>query len=124
MGELIRGFAFPFRFDPASGRVATASGDDKIRQNIIHVVLTSVGERPMRRAFGGGARRLLHEPIDDALLAITRREIGRAVEEHEPRVEIRGVDVSQEGATLFVTIHYVVLRTRAPGEATVAIGAR
>ncbi len=45
----VTGFAFPFRVDPSSGGVASATGRDKIRQNIRQIIATRFGERPMLR---------------------------------------------------------------------------
>lgn len=124
MSEVIQGFAFPFRIDPATGGVAAQQGGDKLRENVIHIVLTTVGERVMRRDYGGGARRLLQDPNNDALRAIARREIGRGIERNEPRVEVKAVDVEQDGATLFITVLYTVRVTRETQTVSVPIGER
>src|SRR5262249_27070386 len=118
----LRGFAFPFRIDAATGRVATADGDDKLRQNLVHLILTAAGERVMRREYGAGLRSLVHDPNDDALRVIAAHQIQQAIEAYEPRVELRRLDVTQDGATLLVRLEYAVRRTGRLGAVTVPIG--
>jgi uncharacterized protein len=112
MKDRIRGFALPFRLDPTSGRVAALGGDDKLRKNIVHILLTSVGERPMRRDYGGGLRQLVHDPNNDALRSIVQHRLGQTIEQFEPRVRVEEVLVEQEEATLFVTVQFTVRRTQ------------
>ena len=42
-----RGWAFPFHFDSASGAVAYSEFEENIRQNIMIIIGTRVGERQM-----------------------------------------------------------------------------
>jgi phage baseplate assembly protein W len=114
MTTSITGFAFPFRFDP-SGGVATQSGDDKLKENIVHLLLTSTGERVMRRSFGGGLRQILHDPNNDALRAIVQHQLAKAISAFEPRVAVQDVTVApdpDDGATLNVSVLFIVRRTR------------
>lgn len=137
------GIAFPFRIDPATGGVAGAGGAEKIRQNLKHLLLTGIGERVMRRGYGGGIRQLLHDPNNDALRAVVRHRIGEAITKHEPRVELRQVAVTQldgnrvigragaapparstpgEGSQLVAELRYTVRRTGQPGRVAVPLG--
>lgn len=122
MTEDIHGFSIPFRIDPATGGVASASGPEKIKENIIHILLTGVGERVMRRDYGGGIRQLVHDPNNDALRAIVQHQIVKSVGQQEPRVLVQGVTVTQRDGTLFAEIQYVIRRTRQPQSLSVPIG--
>ena len=115
MTSSITGFAFPFQIDPATGGVKRQSGDDKLRANIVHILLTSVGERVMNRGYGGGLRRLVQDPDDNALWAVVQHQIGKTIGLLEPRVLLQELALSQsdDGATLFVSVKYLVLRTQA-----------
>ena len=62
MNQKINGFSIPFRLNPASGGVVAESGGEKLKENIVHILMTRVGERVMRRKYGGGLRELLHDP--------------------------------------------------------------
>jgi uncharacterized protein len=101
--DFIHGFGLPFRIDPTSGRVAALSGDDKLRKNIVHILMTSIGERPMRRDYGGGLREIVHDPNNDALRAVLEHGLGQSIERFEPRVRVQRVSVEQEEGTLFIT---------------------
>jgi phage baseplate assembly protein W len=110
----IHGFAFPFQIDPRTGGVKVESGDDKLRANIVHILLTNVGERVMRRGYGGGLRQLLQDPNNSALWAIVQHQVGKSIGLLEPRVLLQQLNVSQsdDGATLFVSVKYLVRRTQ------------
>jgi uncharacterized protein len=111
MSDQPRGFSLPFRIG-AGGGVAMEGGAEKLKENLIHILLTDIGERVMRRAYGGGVRALLHDPNNDALRAIVQRQIAKAIAENEPRVQVQSVVASQHGATLVAELRYVVRESR------------
>ena len=106
------GISLPFRIDPLTGGVAVESGDEKLKENVIHVLLTDIGERVMRREYGGGVRALLHDPNNDALRAIVQRQIAKGIAQHEPAVQVQSVTVSQQGGTLVAELRYLVRESR------------
>jgi phage baseplate assembly protein W len=57
------GVAFPFRIDPVTGGVQRQSGDDKLRSNVIHIIMTNIGERLMRRGYGAGCASWCRTPM-------------------------------------------------------------
>jgi len=107
------GFSIPFRID-SNHRVASASGAAKLKENIIHILLTSVGERVMRRDYGGGMRDLVHDPNNDVLRALAQHQISKSIGQWEPRVQLREVAVRQEEGTLVAEVHYVIRETGQP----------
>lgn len=117
----ISGFAFPFRID---GGVQRRQGDDKLRSNIAHILLTGAGERVMRRGYGGGLRQLVQDPNNDALWAIVQHQIAKSIGMFEPRVLVQELALSQsdDGGTLFVTVRYIVRSTRQAETLRVPIG--
>lgn len=121
MSEEINGFSFPFRID-SSGRVARTGGPEKLKENIKHLLLTGIGERVMRRDYGGGLRQLVHDPNNDALRAIVQHQIAKAIGQWEPRVQIQGVTVTQQDGELYVEIWYVIGQTQQPQSLSVPIG--
>lgn len=122
MNEKISGFSIPFRIDPASGRVAWASGMDKLKENITHILLTGVMERVMRRDYGGGLRQLVHDPNNEALRAVARHQLAKAIQRYEPRVQLNSLKVQVDGACLYIDLRYTVRRTRQPQALSVPIG--
>ena len=69
--------------------VAWTSGPEKLKENIKHILLTGLGERVMRRDYGGGLRQLVHDPNNDALRAIVQHQIAKAIGQWEPRYRYR-----------------------------------
>jgi len=134
MSEEINGFSFPFHLaetqeedadDSSPGRplrgIAQERGVDKIRQNIQCILLTGVGERVMRRDYGGGLRQLVHDPNNEALRAIVQHQIAKSIGQWEPQVLLTALNISQQGGTLIVELHYVIRRTQQPQALTVPI---
>jgi hypothetical protein len=115
----IRGFAFPFHIDPRTGGVATTVGPDKLKGNLTHLLLTRVGERLMVREYGGGVNQLLHENINNGLIAVARHQIGRAMLRFEPRVLPQEISVIQHEGTLYLRIQYI--QADRPGLQTLAM---
>jgi uncharacterized protein len=106
----ICGFSFPFRID--SGRVAQTSGSEKLKENIKHILLTGIGERVMRRDYGGGMRQLVHDPNNDALRAIVQHQIAKSIGQWEPRVQIQDITITQKNGELYIELSYIISQTR------------
>jgi len=122
MDDEIRGFSLPFRIDPATGSVAQESGAEKLKENIIHILLTGVGERVMKRDYGGGVRQLLHDPNSVALQAIIQHQVAKSIGKWEPRVLLQKVSVRQQDGQLYVDIRYIIRRTQRAESLSVPIG--
>lgn len=111
-----RGFAFPFRIDPETGGLRTASGTDKLQANLVTIILTGIGERVMRRRYGCGLRQMVQDPSDQVTWSIVQHQISKAIAEFEPRVLLQQLSVapSRDGpGKLDVTVRYTVRRTQA-----------
>jgi phage baseplate assembly protein W len=122
MTEEINGFSSPFRIDSNSGGLVQQAGLEKLKENIIHILLTGAGERVMRREYGGGISQLVHDPNSEALRAIVQHQIVKSIGRWEPRVALKQVQVQIKGATLIVDLDYVVRQTRQPQSLSVPIG--
>lgn len=115
----LRGFAFPFRIDPRTGGVATTAGPEKLTENLHRLLLSRVGERLMLRDYGGGVTQLLQENVNDALVAVARQQVGRAILTFEPRVVPQDISVIPHEAELYLRVRY--LQGEEPGVRTTAI---
>jgi len=122
MTNELRGFSMPFRIDSTTGGVVQTVGAEKLKENVIQILLTDIGERVMRRDYGGGLRQLLHDPGNDALRAILQHQIGKAIAEHEPHVLVQGVTVALQEGTLFLHVDYTIRRTQSNQSVSVPIG--
>ena len=107
MNSSLKGFAFPFHIDSRSGGVAVAEGPDKLQDNLKHLLLTRIGERLMLRQYGGGVSQLLYENINDALIALARRQVMKAILQYEPRILPQEITVIPREGELFLRITYV-----------------
>lgn len=94
------GVSFPFRFDGRGGvAVSTTSVTDfsHIRESIIQIVLTQLGERRMELDFGSEVRDHVFSMTDDETdIAILKYEIKEAVERFDDRVEVTGITVTHD----------------------------
>lgn len=102
----IAGPAYPFRIDPASGKVAWATGGDKLRQNVRLILGTRYGERPMLRNFGSRLHSLVHDPNDAAIADILGTQAQQALILWEPRILALQVQVQQSEGEAQMRISY------------------
>ena len=119
----VRGPAFPFRVDPASGRIEVAGGDEKIRQNVRVILGTRVDERPMLRQFGTRLPSLVHDPNDDVLADLARNQASEALLRWEPRIAVTDAQVEREPdeGILQVRLSYVHMNEQVAGQALVPL---
>lgn len=113
------GISIPFRI--TDRRVATSAGGEKIEESLIHILFTRVGERPMRRDFGGGLHDLVHDPDDDVLRALLRHRLAVAVERWEPRVELSAIEIDRRDDVLLVSLRYVLRGSEEPQSLSVPV---
>jgi phage baseplate assembly protein W len=135
----LRGLAFPFRFDARTGGVRVTEGPEKIRDNLVHILLTDLGERVMRRDWGAGIRQMLHDPVNPVLLSVVRHQVVKAIARAEPRVEVTEVRLEAvrpgaassrvatqgsevAGETVVAEIDFVIRRTGQPVSLSVPLG--
>jgi Bacteriophage baseplate protein W len=71
------------------------SGNDHLRQSIRDILTTPVGSRVMRRSYGSGIFKLLHQPIDALLKAKLQVSIADALRKYETRVRFTRVQVNE-----------------------------
>ncbi|SHF55790.1 GPW/gp25 family protein [Streptoalloteichus hindustanus] len=93
-GDILgRGLAFPVRPGPGGG-LRGAAGAEKVRQSILLVLSTRLGERQMRPDFGCGIHDLLFEPNTVLLHGVVAEKVRTALTLWEPRVDV--LDVATE----------------------------
>lgn len=99
---------YPYRID-GSGRTATTTDAEHIRDLIEQVLFTSPGERVMRPDFGAGLLRLVFEPNSTALAATTQVIVQSALQQHLGHlITVNAVAVENIDSALQVTIRYIV----------------
>lgn len=108
-----RGWRFPILPDE-SGRLAYAEGDAHVEQSLRVLLLTRLGERVMRPAFGSDAPRLVFAPGSERYLRLLESTVRDAVRDWEPRVVLDAVraEADQRDETqIMVSIAYRVRPT-------------
>ena len=109
-----RGFAFPFRFDPAGGGVALSEYEENIRQNISIILGTQPGERQMLPKFGCRIHELLFAPNNGYAGQIAAEYVKDALRRWEPRIEVERVDaVPDHSGSIRVNVQYRIVSTGA-----------
>jgi phage baseplate assembly protein W len=106
--------AKPVRPERPPGDIPLAVYEEDIRQAILLILETNLGERVMRPDFGSGLRELVFEPLNTTTMALVQHRVEQALIIWEPRIRVQEVRVKAEGAprnTLLVTISYEVRST-------------
>src|SRR6478672_1950665 len=102
----------PFHID-GRGRTAATDATDHIRDLIEQVLFTAPGERVNRPTFGSGLLQLVFAPNSDELATATQFLIQGALQQWlGDLIQIVAVGVENDGATLRVTVQYVVRRNQ------------
>ncbi len=83
---------FPMRTDH-TGSIALVTREREIEEAIRLILATSPGERPMRPEFGCRIHDFVFAPADAATAGQIAFAVRTALEQWEPRVNIRDVDV-------------------------------
>jgi phage baseplate assembly protein W len=102
------GLAFPLGVDRRGG-LALARDEKDVEQAISIILSTAPGERPMRPEFGCGVHDYVFEVIDASTLGHMEREIRRALDRWEPRIDVLDIDFDLEtdaDGGLAITIEY------------------
>jgi hypothetical protein len=108
------GWSFPVSPDARTGDVTAAIYEEDIRQAVLLILQTERGERVMRPDFGAGLRSLVFEPINVTTMSLVKHQVEQALITWEPRIDVREVAVTPDGAarhTLRIDIRYRVRAT-------------
>lgn len=112
--KLVNGkhLSFPFRIG-SDGRMTTVKTlEEHVHDEIIQLILTNPGERPFLVDFGGGVRRLVFEPIDDATAAMSKAGLTQAINRWlGHRVTLEFIEVTTKDSTITVDVRYRVAGT-------------
>jgi phage baseplate assembly protein W len=112
---------YPYHVD-GSGRTATTTDADHIRDLIEQVLLTSPGERVMRPDFGAGLLTLVFEPNSATLAATTQFLVQSSVQQHLSNlISVSSVTVENLDSTLHVELRYTVLADNSVRQASFTI---
>jgi phage baseplate assembly protein W len=117
------GWAFPVSPTRPRGALDRVSGAALVRQSVRLLLATEPGERVMRPDLGCGLQRFLMSPNTPATRAAIAEAATAALTTWEPRIELRGVDVSpaDDPTVVLLTVSYVHARDGSQGLVQLAV---
>jgi phage baseplate assembly protein W len=111
------GWAFPVQLEP-DGEIAEAVYETDIRQAIRIILGTNPGERVMRPDFGAGLNAFVFEPVSPTTMSQLANAVESALVNWEPRIDVEGVQVTQDRAELGRLLIDITYRVRATNSVT------
>jgi phage baseplate assembly protein W len=106
------GWGFPPRFSRGGAEVEMVSDVEDVHQSLRILLATRRGERPMQESFGCNLDDEMFEEVDQGLVNRVSSLVYDAILEHEPRVDLFGVDLTAGAdGVLLVRIDYAVRGT-------------
>jgi hypothetical protein len=107
--------AFPFHVAPNGRAAAIDSLPHHVRDELVQLLLTNLGERAFITDFGGGMRRLVFESSSDASAALAKAQIARALSRWlSERLTVQRLIVVHDGAKIEVELDYVIAGEKDP----------
>jgi uncharacterized protein len=88
-----RGWKFPVRIDPTTGRVAMSEMEQDIKESIWILLSTAPGERLMRPEFGCGIHDLVFSSMSTVTMGLFESRVREAINQFEARVDITKLEV-------------------------------
>ena len=94
-----RDFAMSFKANPNSRDFGAVKNENAIKQAVLNLVKTDIGEKPFQYDVGSRVTALLFEPYDVFTGEAIKDEIQSTLDRYEKRIRVTAVNV-QDGLTL------------------------
>lgn len=112
MSELNRrGWSFPIELDEKTGKVKEANEEDMVKQSIIMILSTEIGDRIMLPEYGCSLRQFMFEPITYTIIKRIEKEVERSIKKWEQDIKGLSVMVHQDmdvGNSVIINIEYYI----------------
>lgn len=105
---IFKGISFPYQ-KGAKGIPSTDTDFDIIKQDLLFLLTTRMGERVMLLDFGTNSEKLIFENTGTMLRAKITRDIVSTVAKYEPRVKIESVAIKETTTLVDVIIKYSIV---------------
>lgn len=107
--EIYKGIALPV---PAQGRKwpYVKTEEELIRDSVVTILLTDIGQRFFVPDFGSRLRELVFEPNDMVLATLAQEYVRTALGRWEDRIGIINVKASSDENIMVLVVIYVILR--------------
>lgn len=104
-----------FTRNPRTRDVATRVDDAAIRGAIRNLIYTRHYERPFQPGLGCQLHNLLFENFDNFTRIVIERTIRDALDKHEPRIQVLGVQITEAGPNdINIQVEYRIRNTEVP----------
>jgi phage baseplate assembly protein W len=99
--------SFPFQIGPDGRTASPADLDAHVRDELLQLLLTTLGERLFLPELGTNLRRLVFENTSDSTLGVTQSIVADALQKWlGTRVTVLGLTVSTENSAIEVMLQY------------------
>ena len=108
------GWSFPPHFDKQAKAVEMVSDEQDIKESLMILLTTQLGERVMNHEYGAGMERMLFEPLTTDLKTYMTDIVKNAVVRYEPRVDLDEVEMEDSGeleGRIIITVHFTIRAT-------------
>ena len=107
-----RHLSFPFRIGKDGRTVQVSSLEEHVRDELMQLILTNLGERAFLPEFGGGVRRLVFEKADETTAWMTKATLTQAISRWlGHRITLEDLKVTVENEKVEVEIKYRIAGT-------------
>lgn len=107
-----RHLSFPFHIGKDGRTAQVSSLGEHVRDELMQLLLTNLGERVNLPEFGGGIRRLVFENIDEATGGMTKAMLTQAISRWlGNRITLENLTVNVENEKIEVDIKYRIAGT-------------
>lgn len=104
--------SFPFRIGKDGRTAQVRTEEEHVRDELVQLILTNLGERVFMPEFGGGVRRLVFENITDATHSVTKAMLTRSISRWlGHRLTLEELVVNTHNETIEVEIKYRIAGT-------------
>jgi|SaaInlV_120m_DNA_3_1039746.scaffolds.fasta_scaffold59829_2 phage baseplate assembly protein W len=99
-----------FQFNPLTNDLIAITNETAIARSVRNIVQTYIGEKLFISQYGSKLPRFIFDNMDDIDAEVMSIEIQRTLEQYEPRVTLRGVNVypNFDNNQLDVNINYLI----------------
>ena len=110
-GFLGQGWAFPPTFIKGVNTVELVKAEEDIKQSLVILLSTTLGERVMRSDYGANLHQQVFEPMDAAFQTFVTSIVSDAITNYETRINLDSVDVAieNEEGRIELTINFTII---------------
>ena len=108
------GWSFPPHFDKRKKELVLVSDEEDIKQSLMILMTTELGERVMNHDYGAGLSGMLFEPLTTNLKTYMTDLIERAILNYESRIELDEVEMDDTGeleGMILINIKFTIRAT-------------